>query len=144
MKHTLKAIGLSLALAGSLVAAIPPIASAAETSAKTAIPATLEGVWQAIDSKSADLKKTIDKGALDEVHHHAFAIHDLAAALPEKSTSLSPENLAKVRSGVKFVATLAERLDATGDAKDATGVKQNFDKLKSVLASLRQNYAASK
>ncbi len=145
MKHSiLKAIGLSLALAGGLVAAIALPASAAETAEKTVIPATLEGVWQAIDAKSADLKKTIDKGDLEEVHHHAFAIRDLVAALPGKSSALSAENLAKVKPGVKIVPTLPERLDASGDAKDAGGTKQNFERLTTVLASLRANYPMMK
>ena len=63
MKHSiLKAIGLSLALTGGVFATSAQIVTAAETSEKTVIPATLEGVWQAIDAKAADLKKTIDKG----------------------------------------------------------------------------------
>ena len=145
MKHSiLKAIGLSLALAGGLVTAVTLPTSAAETTEKTVIPATLEGVWQAIDAKSTDLKKTIDMGDLEEVHHHAFAIRDLVAALPGKSSALSAENLAKVKTGVKFVATLAERLDASGDAKDAAGTKQNFERLTTLLASLRANYATMK
>lgn len=145
MKHSiLKAIGLSLALTGGVFAASAQIATPAETTEKTVVPATLEGVWQAIDAKSADLKKTIDKGDLEEVHHHAFAIRDLVAALPAKSSALSAENLAKVKTGVKFVATLAERLDASGDAKDAAGTKQNFERLTTVLASLRANYPTMK
>jgi hypothetical protein len=144
MKRNLEAIGLSLILAGSLLALTPPMTRAAETSERVVIPATLDGLWQAIDAKSAELKKTIDSGALDQVHHEAFAIRDLVAGLPAKSGSLPAESLAKVKSSVKFVATLAERLDATGDAKDAAGTKQNFEKLSSVLASLKGNYPASK
>lgn len=141
MKHSiLKAIGLSLALTATVLGASTQVATAAETSEKTVIPATLEGVWQAIDAKTAELKKTIDKGDLAEVHHHAFAIRDLVAALPGKSNALAPEALVKVKSGVKFVATLAERLDASGDAKDAPGTQQNFEKLTRLLASLRTNY----
>lgn len=144
MKHNLEVIGLSLVLTGSLLAVTPPMTRAAETTDKVVIPATLEGLWQAIDAKSAELKQTIDRGALDQVHHEAFAIRDLVAALPAKSGALPAESLAKVKSSVKFVATLAERLDATGDAKDAAGTKQNFEKLTSVLASLKGNYPASK
>ena len=78
------------------------------------------------------------------MHHHAFAIRDLVAALPGKSSALSAENLVEVKSGVKFVAILAERLDASGDAKDAAGTKQNFEKLTTILASLRTNYPPAK
>jgi hypothetical protein len=144
MKRNLEAMGLSLLLALSVLAATTPITRAAESTDKAVIPATLEGLWQAIDAKSAELKKTIDSGALEQVHHEAFAIRDLVAGLPAKSGALPAESLAKVKSSVKFVATLAERLDATGDAKDAVGTKQNFEKLSSVLASLRGNYPASK
>ena len=144
MKHSFQAIALTLTLAWGWLFASAPVALAAEVAEKTVIPATIEGVWQAIDAKSAELKKTIDSGALKEVHHHAFAIRDLVAALPSKSSALSAENLAKVKTGVKFVATLAERLDAAGDAKDAAGTQQNFEKLKTVLASLRADYSISK
>ena len=144
MKHTVKAFAFYLAFAGTLVGAAVPITQAAEMNEKVVIPATLEGLWQAIDKKSAELKKTIDSGSLDQVHHEAFAIRDLVAGLPAKSGALPAENMAKVKSSIKFVATLAERLDATGDAKDAVGTKQNFEKLTSVLASLRGNYPASK
>ncbi len=142
MKHTVKTIAFYLALAGTLLCAAVPITQAAEMNEKVVIPATLEGLWQAIDAKSLELKKTIDSGSLDQVHHEAFAIRDLVAGLPAKSGALPAENLAKVKSSIKFVATLAERLDATGDAKDAPGTKQNFEKLTSVLASLRGNYSS--
>ncbi len=144
MKRTFEAIGLSLVLTLGLLAAATPVTQAAETTDKVVIPATLEGLWQSIDAKSAELKKTIEGGALDQVHHEAYAIRDLVAGLPAKSGGLPAESQAKVKSSVKFVATLAERLDATGDAKDAAGTKQNFDKLTSVLATLRDNYPASK
>lgn len=140
----LKAIGLSLLLTSGVLGASRQVVVVAETPEKTTIPATAEGVWQAIDAKAAELKKTIDKGDLGQVHHEAFAIRDLVAALPARSGALAPEKLAKVASGVKFVATLAERLDASGDAKDAAATKQNFEKLSTVLASLRANYPPTK
>ena len=136
------AAGLLLTLAVGIPNVLAPQAIAGEAAA--AVPANLDALWMSIDAKSAELKITINRGALDQVHHQAYAIRDLVAALPGKSKSLAPERLAKVQAGVKFVATLAERLDATGDAKDAAGTKQNFDKLSNVLASLRSNYAATK
>jgi hypothetical protein len=45
----------------------------------------------------------------------------------------------KVREDVRFVATLAERLDASGDAKDMPGTQANYDKLVSILKDLRTN-----
>lgn len=117
--------------------------SAKPTSAeqeKTQIPATAEAIWRAIDQKSAELAKVIQAGSLDDVHHIAFAIRDLVAALPEHSKTLTTEQEAKVQGSVKFVATLAERLDASGDKGDKAGVQDNYDKLKKVLEGLRANY----
>lgn len=105
------------------------------------IPATGPAIWQAIDRKSAELQQTIQHGSLADVHHIAFAVRDLVAALPAKSTALPAEKQAAVKASVKFVATLAERLDASGDANDKAGAQANYDKLAKVLASLRANYA---
>jgi hypothetical protein len=127
-----------------VVVAPVSIAIAAEATQKTAIPRTIEGIWQAIDAKSAELKDTIATAHLDQVHHQAFAIRDLVAALPARSSSLPADKLGKVQGGVKFVATLAERLDSTGDANDLAGTKQNYDKLTGVLASLRSSYMPAK
>lgn len=78
---------------------------------------------------------------LQELHHHAFAIRDLVAALPARSPSLPAGDLAKVKANVKFVATLAQRLDAAGDSNDKTESISNFNKLKVILASLRALYS---
>lgn len=145
MRHrTLTIIGSSLALiAGMGLCSVADAATAKAAPAAKAeqeIPATVEGIWQAIDQKTVELDKVIQGGALDQVHHHAFAIRDLVAALPARSQSLPADKLAKVKSNVKVVATLAQRLDATGDAKDKAGVRSNFDKLKKVLEGMRANY----
>lgn len=144
MKHLTRiTIALALALSGGLAIGHIAMAGGTEAAAKSTSAEITMGIWQAIDAKSAALKKTIDAGKLEEVHHEAFAIRDLVAALPAHSTSLSADKLAKVRDGVKFVATLAARLDATGDAKDLAGTQQNYAKLMTVLASLRSNYASA-
>lgn len=98
-----------------------------------AIPDTADGIWQAIDQHSAELKAAIASGALDTVHHHAFAIRDLVAALPAHSPTLPADDQAKLQSEVKFVSTLAARLDETGDAGDKAGTQANYDKLVTVL-----------
>jgi len=104
------------------------------------IPETAEGIWQAIDEHTVELGKVIQGGRLGEVHHLAFAIRDLVAALPEHSQNLPADTLAQVKGNVKFVATLAERLDTAGDANDKAGTQANFDKLKKVLDGIRVNY----
>ncbi len=101
-------------LSGSL--ALPQPALAAEKAeAPVPIPATAPAIWQAIDQQSAALSRVIQTGAFGEVHHRAYAIRDL-------------------------VATLAQRLDATGDAKDRPGTESNFRKLQQVLTAIRANY----
>ena len=97
------------------------------------IPATVDGIWLAIDKQSADLKAGIQANSLKDVHHQAFAIRDLVAALPERSKALAADEQAKLQGEVKFVATLADRLDATGDANDQAGAQANYDKLVTVL-----------
>ena len=141
---SLRQIGVvSLLVSGmSMVAFLTPALSE-EAADKTIIPATSEGIWNAIDEKATELKTTIDSGKLENVHHEAFAIRDLVAALPSHSATLAADKLAKVKTSVKFVATLAERLDATGDAKDVAGTKDNFTKLKGILTSIRANYSLS-
>jgi hypothetical protein len=144
MNHSTRIkIALALALSGGLYVGHIAMAGGIDAAAKSTSPEIAASIWQSIDAKSAALKKTIDAGKLEEVHHEAFAIRDLVAALPAHSTSLPADKLAKVNGGVKYVATLATRLDATGDAKDMAGTKENYAKLMTVLASLRSNYASS-
>ena len=110
-----------------------PTPEASEAPAATPIPASADDIWQAIDQHSAELKATIQSGSLENVHHHAFAIRDLVAALPEKTPTLPTEEQTKLENDVKFVATLADRLDETGDASDRAGAQANYDKLVAVL-----------
>ncbi len=114
-----------------------------EHEAKIEIPATVEAIWQSIDEENQELSEVIEAGKLDEVHHHAFAIRDLVAALPSRSNALPADKLAKVKANGQFVATLAGRLDVSGDAKDMAGTESNFKKLQKILKSIRENYASS-
>ena len=119
----------------------PLLAHAAEKpEAATTIPATSGAIWQSIDKKTEQLAAMIQAGKLDDVHLYVFAIRDLVAALPARSGSLPPNKLAQVKTNVQFVATLAQRLDATGDAKDKAGTASNFKKLQGVLSAIRADY----
>lgn len=111
-----------------------------KTDSQVKIPATSEAIWQSIDKETEQLAALIQTGKFEEVHHHAFAIRDLVAALPARSGSLPLDQLAQVKSNVQFVATLAQRLDATGDAKDKVGTESNFKKLQKVLSAIRADY----
>ena len=119
----------------------PKAEAPAEAETPTQIPAGgADVVWQAIDQKNAELETAIHSGSLGEVHHMAFAIRDLVAALPVRSSALSADQKSKVQASVKFVATLSERLDASGDANDKAGAQDNYSKLSGVLKDLRANY----
>ena len=111
----------------------PAPTKAAEAEVATQIPATADGIWQAIDQQSAELKAGIQSNTMKDVHHRAFAIRDLVAALPGHSPTLPADEQSKLLGEVKFVATLADRLDATGDANDQAGTQANYDKLVTVL-----------
>lgn len=108
---------------------------------KIEIPKTSTEILQVVDKQLGELNKTIDAGQLGEVHHHAFAIRDLVDALPEHSAQLSADKLEQVKSNVKYVDTLAKRLDESGDAKDKKSVMENLTKLKKLLDNIHSNYS---
>jgi hypothetical protein len=134
-----KALILGTILSGSLLLN-PPAQAAEKAEAQVKIPATSQAIWQSIDKETEQLAALIQSGKFEEVHHHAFAIRDLVAGLPARSGSLPADKLAQVKANSKFVATLAERLDATGDAKDKAGTESNFRKLQGVLNGIRADY----
>ena len=125
----------------SLSVLIPGRSHAAEVQdAPVAIPATSAAIWQAIDREIAALDKVIATGKLEAAHHHAFAVRDLVNALPSKSTALKAAQLTQIKSGGKFVSTLAARIDASGDANNKSETAANVQKLKDQLKAIRANY----
>ena len=129
--------------AASLVAATPVASAASDAApaaeaeaAATPIPDTADAIWKSIDEQSSDLSKMIQSGSLGDVHHKAFAIRDLVAALPAHASGLPADAQSKLQSDVKFVATLATRLDAAGDGNDKAGAQDNYDKLVAVLKGI--------
>jgi|GEM_PF-902987 len=134
---------LAILLAGSALFN-PLLAHAAEKAdAATTIPATSEAIWQSIDKETEQLTAVIQAAKFDDVHHHAFAIRDLVAALSSRSGNMPTEKQAQIKTNVKFVATLADRLDTAGDAKDKVATESNFQKLKEVLKTIRANYSGT-
>ncbi|MDE1153737.1 MAG: hypothetical protein PW788_14480 [Micavibrio sp.] len=131
-------LALSAAIAGSIMFHVA--AWAEEKEAPTAIPDTPAAIWKSVDAETDEMTKLIKAGTLEELHHHAFAVRDLVAALPDHSATLPADKLAKVKSDSKFVATLASRLDESGDAKDKTASEANLKKLEGVLDMIRANY----
>jgi hypothetical protein len=130
---------LGIALAINLVFSLTALAG--EKDIPVTIPDTPAAIWQSADKEMDEMSKMIQAGALKDLHHHAFAVRDLVAALPAHSASLPADQLEKVTSDSKFVTTLADRLDAAGDSNDKTAATSNFEKLKKVLSSIRANYA---
>ncbi len=122
--------------ASTEVPAAAPMAGSEAAETPTTIPDTADGIWTEIDAHSAELKATIDSGKLGEVHHHAFAIRDLVAALPAHSPTLAAGDQSKLQGDIKFVSTLADRLDESGDAGDKAGTQASYDQLVQVLTGI--------
>ena len=132
-------------IVGMLLASLmldSPAQSGERPESSPQIPVTARAVWIAIDQQTAGLSEAIRTGAFGEVDHRAYAIRDLAAALQARSGSLSSRKLAEIKRYLPFVATLARRLDASGDAKDRAGKESNFRKLRRILSLMRGVYPA--
>lgn len=139
-KYYLKILSIflfSTLLAFSFITAVNAEESA---EAKTTIPATVPEIWKAIDSQTTDLKKTISENKLSEVHHYAYAIRDLVAALLTHADALPADKLDEVKKQNKFVVTIVDRLDETGDKADKPATESNFVKLQKVIGDIRSTY----
>lgn len=133
-----------------LISATPMLAtniawsSEATTETKLAVPATKEGIWQAIDGHVLDMRAMIATGKMEDIHLHAYAVRDLVRELPGHSLDLSEAERAKVAGQGKFVDTLAERLDEAGDAENKGAATSNLGKLEKVLKMIRAYYPPNK
>jgi hypothetical protein len=117
------------------------LAVADENEVATKIPATISGIWSEVKEGEGNLSTIITDKKLDKVHEAAFAIRDLVNALPDKSTDLTVDNLAKVKSNAKYVADIAKRLDESGDAGDQAATEANFKKLQNFLKAIEAQYS---
>ncbi|MDA8255305.1 MAG: transporter [Betaproteobacteria bacterium] len=133
-----RAVALGTILASSLIFNAAAYA-AEEVVTQVQIPATSADIWRSIDKETAILDTLIRTGKFGELHHHAFAIRDLVKALPSRSGTLPAEKMAQIKTSSKYVATLAERLDAAGDANDKAASESNLRKLKGLLNVIRAN-----
>ncbi|PHS28259.1 MAG: hypothetical protein COA84_01785 [Robiginitomaculum sp.] len=138
LKHITAAVLIS---ATPVLATGIALASEAKTEAKTAIPATSEGIWQAIDGHVLDMQAMITTGKMEDIHLHAYAVGDLVRELPGHSLALSDTERAKVAGQGKFIDTLAERLDEAGDGANKNAAASSLGKLEKVLKMIRANYA---
>jgi hypothetical protein len=100
------------------------------------IPDTVDGILKEIHTHHQELADTVKAKKLADVHHHAFAIRDLAKALPPKA---NPDHKKMVENSVKKVSQLAEDLDKSGDAGDQAKTEANLKKMDAELKTLEEH-----
>ena len=85
--RTLLAMGLcaAIGLAANQAAIAQQHKEHKEGSEKVKIPDTVDGILKEIHKHRQELADTVKAKKLADVHHHAFAIRDLAKALPAKA-----------------------------------------------------------
>ena len=105
----------------------------AEKKEKMVIPETADGIMTEIHKHHTELADVVKSKKLADVHHHAFAIRDLATGLPAK---VAADKKARVEGSVKNIAKLAEDLDKTGDDNNQAATEANLKKLDGVLKAL--------
>ena len=103
---------------------------------KVKIPDTVGGILKEIHKHHQELADTLKAKKLADVHHHAFAIRDLAKALPAKA---HPDHKKMVENAVKKVSQLAEDLDKSGDAGNQATTEANLKKMDAALKTLEEH-----
>lgn len=85
----------------------------------TKIPGSVAEIWQAIEKRQDQLRKTIAAKNLEDAHDFAFAIRDLANALVARAAGAQK---ADADSAAKAIAVLASAIDnsSAADAQEAT------------------------
>lgn len=109
---------------------------------KLVIPETLPMLWSAVGGHQKELHEVLAAKKLAEVHHHAFAVRDLVAAMPGKSTMLAADKKTALIKSVSRVASLAKLLDEAGDTGDSAKVATLTVKLDTELKSIEALYPA--
>ena len=107
-----------------------------ESEAKIQVPDTVDGIIKEIHTHQQELADVVKAKKLAEVHHHAFAIRDLAKALPAKT---NPDMKKMVENAVKKVSQLAEALDKSGDAGDQVATEANLKKFNAAVKTLEEH-----
>jgi len=103
---------------------------------KVNVPDTLEGIWKEIHKHHEELAATVKAKKLGDVHKHAFAIRDLAKALPNKA---QPDHKKMVENAVKRVSQIAEDLDKSGDAGNQATTEASLKKMDAALKTLEEH-----
>jgi hypothetical protein len=142
---TNRILGLALSAAFALTAPILHAdehkkgAEEHEEGAKMKIPETTEGILKEITTHQTELKETIAAKKLADVHHHAFAIRDLAAALPAKAAA---DKKAAVTATSKNIAKLAGDLDEAGDGSNQAACEAGLKKMDALIKMLTGQFPA--
>ena len=108
-----------------------------EKEGKMKIPDTVEGIWTEIHHHHTELAETVANKKLADVHHHAFAIRDLAKALPAKAPA---DKNKQVEGTVKNISKLADDLDKAGDDGKQAETEALLKKLDGVLKVLAAQF----
>jgi hypothetical protein len=145
------ALGFALSLLLWSFNAVPVLSADAKMEAgmkhdaqteKLEIPKTLPAIWSAVLGHQKDLHDVLAAKKLADVHHHAFAIRDLVAAMPVKSTMLAAEKKTALKKSASRVSSLAKLLDEAGDAGDSAKVAVLTLKLDTELKAIEELYPA--
>lgn len=104
---------------------------------KAKIPDTVEGILKGIHHHHGELAEVVKGKKLADVHHHAFAIRDLAKALPAKAAA---DKKKQVEGTVKNIEKLAEDLDKAGDDGKQAETEALLKKLDGVLKVLEAQF----
>ena len=131
---SLLAMGLCAAI--GLISITATTARAAEKE-KVKIPDTVEGIFKEIHKHHGELAEVVKNKKLADVHHHAFAIRDLAKALPAKAEA---DKKKQVEGTVKNISKLADDLDKSGDDGDQAKTEANLKKLDGLLKALSAQF----
>src|SRR5712692_10982528 len=107
-----------------------------EGSEKVKIPDTVDGILKEIHKHHQELADTVKAKKLADVHHHAFAIRDLAKTLPAKA---HPDHKKMVENAVKRISQIAEDLDKSGDAGNQAKTEANLKKFDVALKNLEEH-----
>ena len=137
-KTTLLAMGLCAAIEimGTQINVAAEHDEHKEGHAQIKVPETVEGIWKEIHKHHEELAATVKAKKLSEVHEHAFAIRDLAKALPAKA---HPDHKKMVENAVKRVSHIAADLDKSGDAGNQASTEASLKKMDDALKTLEEH-----
>ena len=139
MAGCIVALGLLLSPARALPDEAEHHEGAHTSGASHAETKSLGELWRGVKAHETELQRLVQAKDLGKVHETAFALRDLVAAMPDKST-LPPEQLVKLKGNAKYVATIAARLDSAGDANDQAATESSLKQLQSVLTAIEALY----